>query len=549
MPTARALSRPLTIDLPPWIVLAVYFAAFLLLDWASSIRPLQNLNITLWNPQPALAVAPLLLWGRHLWWAVCLSLLACEGLLRGPQVSWFDAVAVAAGLTASYLAMAVVLSRTLHEARRLFGRRDVTWFAAVVAAGCAVNAMIYVGIYAIAGVLNELPLWQALARYWVGDAVGFAVTLPLLLALADAERRAALGQVLRRPQAWLIGGAICAALGLLFGVLDPQRGRVHAYLLPVLVVWAVARFGSAGGLLASALTQAGLIVAAELAHAEDLLVIEMQMRMLVIAMIGLILGIALDERARADAELRRSLHLVAAGQMSAALAHELNQPLTALTTYAQACEMLARPGPALDEARRRRQLVHVAARISADAIRAGDIVSRLRDFFRAGSTQLRPADIGRIARETMDTQSRRAQSAGIALELEWPVELPSAWVDAVQIAVVMRNLLANALDAMISGGKGGQVLVRGSRQEDALLIEVIDGGPGVSAAQAATLFEAHDSEKIGGMGVGLGICRAIVGAHGGRLWCETGPRGHFCFTLPLDVPASDTQDPPDEHHA
>lgn len=551
MPLVRALRRLPTIEPLPWVAVLGYFVVYLLLDWASFIRPLQNLNITPWNPPPALAVA-LLLANRRLWWVVWLSLMAGEVLLRGQSGTVVVSAVACAGLTANYLAMAEALSRTLREGWRLDSRRDVAWLGAVVGLGSLLSASLYVGSYALAGVLPWLPPWQALARYWVGDTVGLVVTLPLVLALADAQRRAVLVQTLRHPQAWLIGLAACATLWLLFGPLDPQQGRGHGYLLLLPVIWAATRFGSAGGLLASALTQVGLIVWLQFAHPQDLAVVEMQLRMTVITMTGLLLGVVVDERARADAELRRSLHLVAAGRMSAALAHELSQPLTALTTYAQACEMLARPDPSIDEARRRRQLVHVAARISADAIRAGEVVRRLRDFFRSGSTQLQSTDIGLLAREALDAQSPRAQAAGIALELEWPPGLPAAWVDPVQIAVVLRNLVANALDAMTPGGSPGRVRLLGSRHDGMLRVEVIDGGRGVSAARAAALFDGQSagpgSDKVGGMGVGLGICRAIVEAHGGRLWCEPAPYGHFCFTLPLDVPVPETPHPTDEHH-
>lgn len=556
MPLVRALRRLPTIDPLPWAAVLGYFVVYLLLDWASLIRPLHQLNITPWNPPAALAVA-LLMANRRLWWVVWLSLMASELFVRGLAAVDFVSAAASAALTLNYLAMSAALSRTLRRGWRLDRRRDVAWLAAVVAAGSLMGAALYAGTYALAGVLPWRMPWRALAHFWVGDAVGFVVTLPLVLSLLDAERRAVLVRTLRHPQAWLIGLAACATLWLLFGQLDAQEGRGHAYLLLLPVVWAATRFGSAGGVLASALIQVGLIVSLQIVNPQDLAVLEMQLRMIVITLTGLLLGVVVDERARADAELRRSLHLAAAGQMLAALAHELNQPLTALTTYAQACEMLAQPDPSIDESRRRRQLAHVAARINADAMRAGEVVRRLRDFFRSGSMQLRPADIGALAREALDAQSRRAHAAGIALDLEWPPGLPEAWVDSVQIEVVLRNLLANALDAMTSGSPQPRVQLRGSRHGEVLQLEVIDGGPGLSAARAAALFDGpgqlhgdgQGSEKVGGMGVGLGICRAIVEAHGGRLWCEAGPRGHFCFTLPLDVPNPETQDQPDPHHA
>src|SRR6185369_3859334 len=97
----------------------------------------------------------------------------------------------------------------------------------------------------------------------------------------------------------------------------------------------------------------------------------------------------------------------------------------------------------------------------------------------------------------------------------------------------LRNLVTNAIEASAAHPSGGQVSLSGSRDGDLLLIEVLDNGPGVTAAKAIKIFEAGESDKPGGMGIGLSICRAIVEAHSGRLWAEPGPHGHFCLTLPV----------------
>ena len=518
----------------PWAVVAGYVVVFLLLDWASFIRPLQGLNITPWNPQPALAVA-LLLASRRLWWVVWLSALAAEVIVRGLPGDVFVSAFAAGALTCSYLAMATALQRTLGDGWRLDGRRDVAWFVGVISAGSLLSGAVYIGTFAAGGVVTDSPWWVALARYWIGDAVGLIVTLPIVLGMLDVERRAQLVETLRHREAWVVSAIVCALLWVLFGVLGPD-GVGFSYLLLLPVTWASTRFGAAGALLSSALTQVGLIVAMQSAQHQDLLVFELQSLMAAVSMTGLLLGVVVDERRRSDAHLRRSLRLVAAGQMSAALAHELSQPLTALATYAQACQVLARPGVA-ENAQRQQQLTEVATRIASDALRAGDVVRRLRDFFRAGTTQLEPTDLGALVREAIDAQARRAQASRVELAVEWPDDAPRLWVDAVQLAVVLRNLVANAMDAVAATQGPRRVLVRGQVQDDEMLIDVLDSGPGVARARAARLFDAAASDKPGGMGVGLSISRAIVEAHGGRLWAETGAAGgHFCFTLPLDMP-------------
>jgi len=293
------------------------------------------------------------------------------------------------------------------------------------------------------------------------------------------------------------------------------------------------RFGIAGAVLAAALTQIGLIVAMQTGTHPDGFVVELQLLMAAITTTGLLLGVTVDERARSDAELRRSLRMAAAGQMSAALAHELSQPLTALATYAQTCELLV-GDPAAQAPERQALLLDVTRRISADARRAGDVVKRLRDFFQTGATHLQACDMDGLVEAELQAQRRRADASAIRLLADVPQGLPKVWLDAVQIQVVLRNLVNNALDSATAQGGPGDVTVRLSAASAGILVEVLDSGAGVTPAQALSVFEPGTSTKVGGMGVGLGICRAIVEAHGGRLWALPGPGGHFCFTLALE---------------
>ncbi len=514
----------------PWAVVLGYVIVFLVLDWASFIRPIQGLNITPWNPQPALAVA-LLMASRRLWWVVIGGLLAAEVLVRGAPGDLVVAGMAAGALTCSYLAMAAALERKLGDGWTVSTGRDVAWFLAIIAFGALLNSVVYVGTYAVGGVLPRGPLWSALTRYWVGDAVGMAVTLPILLVAMDLEGRNALTHTLRKSQWWVTALAILALLGLLFG--GGRESFNYAYLLLLPVIWASMRFGIAGAVLAAALTQVGLIVAMQSGAHQDSFVVALQLLMASITTTGLLLGVTVDERARSDAELRNSLRLAAAGQMSAALAHELSQPLTALATYAQTCELLA-DDAAPQTPERRAMLIDVTRKISADSKRAGDVIKRLRDFFQTGATHLKSCDLHSLVAAELHVHQRRAAASSIHLSSEVPEGLPKVWVDEVQIQVVLRNLVVNALDAATAHGGPGKVLVRAAASEAELVIEVLDSGAGVTPTQALSIFEPGTSNKVGGMGVGLGICRAIVEAHGGRLWAQAGPGGHFCFTLALD---------------
>jgi C4-dicarboxylate-specific signal transduction histidine kinase len=237
--------------------------------------------------------------------------------------------------------------------------------------------------------------------------------------------------------------------------------------------------------------------------------------MAAVTMTGLLLGVAVDERERAAAELRGSLRLAAAGQMAAALAHELSQPLTAMNSYADASRLIVAATGMSDEQRLAR-LADVSGRMADDALRASAVVKRLRDFFRTGSTQLRPVAVTPLLNEVVEMNARRAVALGVRVVCDIDVGTREVRMDTVQIAVVLRNLVANALDAAASGQQSRQVRVRAREHKGMLLVEVQDSGGGVTTARLQSLFEAGPSDKPGGMGVGLSICRAIVEAHGGR---------------------------------
>jgi len=514
-----------------WLVGLGYVVLFVLLDWASYIRPFQGLNITPWNPQAALAIA-LLLWNRRWIWMVWMGLLAAEIVVRGQPADWLALLTSTGALCLVYAAMAQGLTSMLGRPPVLATRRDLLWFTGILVVGALLSGVVYVATLSVAGLGPVGPIYEAVMRFWIGDAVGLVVVLPMLLVLMNPSRRGALVLSLKSPRWWGVTVVLCLLLWVGFGRSGPEHYR-YFYLLFLPVVWMSAQLGVVGAVLASCLTQIGLIIAVQTLPHQDLAVFELQVLMAAISMTGLLLGVVVDERARAAVELQSSLRLAAAGQMTASLAHELSQPLTALSNYAHACQMLAAESRGL-RAEERDRLVEVTRRMVEDATRAGAVVKRLRDFFRTGSTHLAFVSPAALLSEAIDAHTRRAEVLQIRLESRIEEELPQVLIDPIQIAVVLRNLIANAIDSASSAGRNGHVLISAAIADEALRIKVQDSGPGVDTARVQTLFEPRASDKPGGMGIGLSICRAIVEAHGGRLWVETGAGGRFCFTLPMD---------------
>ena len=161
------------------------------------------------------------------------------------------------------------------------------------------------------------------------------------------------------------------------------------------------------------------------------------------------------------------------------------------------------------------------------------MVRRLRDFFRTGATNLRPASIPDLASAVVEAMRPQAEGSGVVLQEEVSVGLPAVLVDSLQIEVVLRNLVANALEAAAHGAAPRWVRVEiGTDNAGHLRTVVRDSGRGVAPGDSARIFQPFWSSRATGLGMGLAISRAIVEAHGGRLWVETRGEGSFGFTLP-----------------
>ena len=164
----------------PWLLAVGYVLLFMILDWVSFIRPLQGLNITPWSPQPALAIA-MLLWSRRWLWIVWISLLMAELVVRGTPADWFLVLTSTAALSLVYAAIAQAL-RTRLDLRLVFStQREFLWFTAIVVTGALLSSVVYIATFSMGGVELKSSFYEAVARYWVGDAAGLIVLLPMFL--------------------------------------------------------------------------------------------------------------------------------------------------------------------------------------------------------------------------------------------------------------------------------------------------------------------------------------------------------------------------------
>jgi two-component system, LuxR family, sensor kinase FixL len=245
------------------------------------------------------------------------------------------------------------------------------------------------------------------------------------------------------------------------------------------------------------------------------------------------------DRRRADAESQRLRDQLAhvsrvasMGELTATVAHELNQPLSAILSNAQAAlRELSREDPRLDGVR------SALTDIVADDKRAGEVIRRIKSFLRQTDEKRETADINTIIEEVINLIHSEAQLRKVKIKARYSERLPHVCVDRVQIQQIILNLLMNALDAVAKAGR--QKLVDVETElcgRSAVMVSVHDNGPGISSDQVSRIFEPFYSTKAaGGLGMGLAISRAIAEAHGGELTVVESDRPGATLRLKLPI--------------
>jgi len=515
-------------EISRWGMAALFCAAYVALDWASYIDALHQLNITPWNPAPALGILFLLRRGAGGGASLFVALATSDLLVRQLPSAIALTLFLNGILTLGYVVMATMLRRHVAEGGMFVDRTSLVIWSAIIFLGSLLNSLLFITAHTALGLLPTTGWTDAVLRFWVGDSVGIFVTLPLLWWLQDSRRRLGFQSTVMR---WETFGYVTLLLASLWFAFVPGAASHfrYFYILFLPLVWAASRQGIAGAVFCVSLLQIGMLLAGWLWDAQAVSIFELQMRSLLLAIVGFLIGVAVDEQRRAAADLRHTLRLASAGEMAAALAHELNQPLTALVAYGSASEhILQRDGGS-------EQLRDVIRRMVRESGRAAEVVRRLRDFFRTGSTQLERFPLQDLIGACLQPFSDKAADAGVEV-VRGTIPAVTLHADRLQIEVVMRNLLANAFDAVstnIEGQRRVTVMaeIHGGNQ---LHIRVEDNGPGLAPDMLQRVFEPFVSTKSSGLGLGLAISRSIAEAHGGSLVVEEGSRGRFMLILPFE---------------
>lgn len=237
-----------------------------------------------------------------------------------------------------------------------------------------------------------------------------------------------------------------------------------------------------------------------------------------------------------QSELVHVSRLSATGEMASALAHELNQPLSANANYLSGARRMLESGERDDQ-----RLRDAIAKAAEQSLRAGEIIRRLRNFLARGEGERTVEPLSKLVREACALALVGAKDDNVHINYELGLRAEQVLVDRVQVQQVILNLVRNALDAMREhDGRRELTVATAAGEDDMAVVSVIDTGPGLASEAAQRLFQPFVTTKAQGMGVGLSISRNIIEAHGGRIWTEANLKGGaiFRFTLRLTRPVA-----------
>lgn len=524
-------------------------AGYLAVEWLSYLHDYKSIPVTPWNPGLGVVFGLVAVGGTLYAVLLGIGVFLTDTFVLQTGIGVELNAAIAMVSAAGYAAAGYVLRRKAPLNLALPRLRDVVLFLTVALSAALIIDCVVAGLLITDDRIERHDFLATLLPLFVGDAIGIAVFAPIVLRLADRIRQtgsvaAVLPNALMLATASAIVMAVLA-LHLAFGI----QGMRYLFVLFVPVVFAAVRVGMNGACFSLAVAQISLVSVVH-ATGQDLpTYIDVQMQMLVLTVAGLVVGAVVSERqsiaVRAHAvatrlkvlesEAAQAARVSLAEGMASALAHEINQPITAVRALARSAQHL------IDN---RHQDLDRAGRNLAEMIvqvdHAAQIVRRMREFLRRGRPHISTIDVNILLHNVVALVQAEAAALDVRIAVEAPSELPAIFGDRTRIEQVMLNLMRNSLDAVGEDNKAARVIRIGAVQGiggEEMEFFVADNGPGITADLHQRLFDPLTSTKPNGLGLGLAICASIIQSHGGRIWVASSDPGQteFRFALPMDA--------------
>jgi len=543
LPLHRLYDRPL-------LLAVVFCVVYLAVDAGTAVFAVEPTQWTPWNPQAALALTLIATAGVRFTPVVVVAVLLAEIVVRDAPAglgSAFSALAV--GL--AYSVAGHLVHRFTRWTRAEVTLRDLSALVLIAFATSLAVAVLLGLTHALAGTVSLRLLHVVSLQVVVGEALGLIVTAPALLLLASGawriETASTVGRGSLGRDLLLFAVAIALLLLAIFWWRPFDQFRM-SYLLFVPMIVIATRHGLFGASVAVPLVQAGMIAGVWASAARVATAFEYQMLTLALALTAMFIGLMSSERERAaqrlaarERELREqrdalseTQRTAATAELSAALAHDLNQPLSAIGTYARAARLIAERDDA-----DRATLFRTLEQISSESARAGQYVRRMRDFFRTGAMHSEEVRVEELVDRGRAHLRDRLERSGVVFDTSIQPGLPPLRTDAVQVGAVLDNLLGNACDALADAQRPRRIMVAASELAGAsppmIRISVQDNGPGVAPELRPQLFKPLATSKPHGMGLGLALSRSITERLGGGLsFDDSSSTTTFNLDLPTD---------------
>lgn len=531
------MSRSAVLGMPGWAIAPAFLACYAALDWASYVSPYKTFNITPWNPGVGLSFALVLLFGQRFLPLIALAPLVGSFAVLGrgadPRLELAGAMIIGLGYSVGLLYL--IRPRTRFDAA-LSSMRDLMLLVGAALASSALMATLYCWMLVAAGYVPISDVTVVLRRLWIGDAIGIMVVTPLVLILAT-------GGTLPRLGLESLGMLIAVAAAL-FVVFTPSPvSHLHLfYLLFLPIIWIALRHGLEGVTIGLALTQIGLIAGIVVTGQRGLEVTALQALMIVLSLTGLAIGSVVSERRRIEYQLRLNQEAVARillvgtmGELASAIAHEVNQPLTAILNYNRVIKRHVETG-SVDRA----TAIEAVRKSIAQVERTSELIRSVRELIRLGRSEIGPVPPQRIVRDSMDLLEHVIQRGDVKVEVDVPRDLPPVMADVTQIEQALMNLVLNSVEAFEERGAGERrISIRVRQTGPRVEITVEDTGPGYPEHINLSKDGPLASTKAHGLGLGLSLTRSIIEAHGGTLILERGNPGAVArFSIPAAAESS-----------